>query len=96
MNKITRSEGVMYDNFRDNYQAIYRHEKSHQHLRVRQFLKSQKFIGLNQIQYPLAVMENSRFYDPQAKQPNPFHVTECMLRTVYQAVSNLQFSKKAL
>ena len=87
MNKITRPEGVMYDNFKANYQAIYRHEKSHQHLRVRQFLKSQKFTSLNRIEYPLAVLENARLYNPQAKDPNPFFVTECMLRTVYQEVS---------
>ena len=61
--------------------------KRAQHLRVRQFLKSQKFTSLNRIEYPLAVLENARLYNPQAKDPNPFFVTECMLRTVYQEVS---------
>ena len=89
MDLITRAEGIMHDTYQGNYQALRKHAKSRQHLRVRQFLMSQTFKNLDQIQYPLAVIQNARWYKNPSNEPSPLAVTEAMLRTVYQEVSKI-------
>ena len=86
MNEITKDEGILHDTKQQNFMALYRHSKSRQHLRVRQWLKGQKLHGLKEHEYPSALMENARGYKKVEPETNEWTVTERMLRTVVAEV----------
>ena len=91
MNEITRDEGILHGTKEKNYLALYRHSKSRQHLRVRQWLKGQKLHGLKEHEFPKALMENARGYKEVDPETNEWTITEKMLRTVVAEVHLNQF-----
>ena len=91
MNEITRDEGILHGTKEKNYLALYRHSKSRQHLRVKQWLKGQKLHGLKEHEFPKALMENARGYKEVDPETNEWTITEKMLRTVVAEVHLNQF-----
>ena len=91
MNEITRDEGILHGTKEKNYLALYRHSKSRQHLRVKQWLKGQKLHGLKEHEFPKALMENTRGYTEVEPETNEWTVTEKMLRTVIAGVKSYYF-----
>ena len=88
MGKMTKDEGICHDDWRSNLKAIKAHEKSSQHVHIRQWLKALNEMNIKEDEYPLMIMPNAMGYDV-ADPENPgsmfkaYTVTARMVRTVY-------------
>ena len=88
MGKITKEEGICHNDWRSNLKAIKEHEKSSQHVHIRQWLKALNEMNVKEDEYPLMIMPNAMGYD-EANPENPgsmfkaYIVTARMIRTVY-------------
>ena len=88
MSKMSKDEGLSHDTWRDNLKEIKRHEKSSQHLHIKQWLTALNEMNIKEDEYPLMIMPNALGYDiANPENPSPmfkaYIVTARMVRTVY-------------
>ena len=88
MTKMSKDEGIRHDDWASNKKEIKTHEKSSQHIYIKQWIKSLNEMNIQEDEYPLMIMPNAHGYDV-ANPVNPgsmykaYIVTARMVRTVY-------------